>query len=133
MANIEILRSIDIEDEVRNTLNGYFTIYCRPLPSKFKTPSLLVSRVGGTDESKIDTFDIVLDSRATSEADADELLRNSIGVLKKVAQLQTTALRHVDVNSIGSWGEDPVRPDLSMCSARLRLVVHQELITIKSK
>lgn len=133
MANIEILRSIDIEDEVRRALKDYFTIYCRPLPSKFKTPSLLVTRAGGVDESKIDTFDIVLDSRATSDADADELLRNAIGVLKEVAKMQTTAIRHVDVNSIGAWGEDPVRPDLSMCSARLRLVAHEEQITIKTK
>ena len=131
MANIEILRSIDIEDTVRIALKDIFQVYCRPLPSKFKTPSLLVTRVGGTDEDKIDTFDIVLDSRAKNESDAVELLRDAIGVLKAIAKNQTTPIRHVTVNSIGSWGEDPVRPDLSMCSARLRLVAHQESKLIK--
>jgi hypothetical protein len=130
---MEILRSIDIENIIRLALTDYFQIYCRPLPEKFTVPSLEVSRVGGTDKSTIDTFDVMLDSRAKSEAEADELLRTAIGALKQIAKEQTTPLRHVEVNTSGSWGTDPVRPDLAMCSARLRIVAHQEKIIINRR
>lgn len=130
---MEILRSIDIENSIRLALTDYFQIYCRPLPEKFTVPSLEVSRAGGTDKSTIDTFDVVLDSRAKSEAEADELLRTAVGALKQIAKEQTTPLRHVEVNTSGSWGTDPVRPDLAMCSARLRIVAHQEKIIINRR
>ena len=123
---MEILRSIDIEDEVRKALNGHVQAYCRPLPKSPVFPCILVSKVGGSDSDKIDTFEVVLDSRAKEEADADELLRNAVGILRAVAENQTTALRYVTVNSSGSWGADPVRPDLAMCSARLSITAHLE-------
>ena len=131
MANeLEIIRSIDIEDVIRTALSGHFTIFCRPLPAKFTVPSLEISSVGGTDENEVDTFDVVLDARAQEDAEANELLRNAIGALKAIAKQQTTAIRHVTVNASGSWGSDPVRPDLAMYSARLRMTAHQESITI---
>ena len=131
MANdLEIIRSIDIEDVIRTALSGHFTIFCRPLPAKFTVPSLEISSVGGTDENEVDTFDVVLDARAQEDADANELLRNAIGTLKAIAKQQTTAIRHVTVNASGSWGSDPVRPDLAMYSARLRITAHQESIII---
>lgn len=130
MSNLQITRSIDIEDVIRTALKDYFTIYCRPLPAKPTMPCLLVQKVGGTDKSTIDTFDVVIDSRAKSEADADLQLRNAIGAIKEIVKKQTTPLRHIEVNSSGSWGSDPVRPDLAMCSARLRVVAHQENTTI---
>lgn len=130
MADLEIIRSIDIEDVIRTALSGKFTIYCRPLPSNFTVPSLEISSVGGTEENTVDTFDVVLDARAHEDADANVLLRNAIGALKAIAAAQTTALRHVTVNASGSWGSDPVRPDLAMYSARLRITAHQEKITI---
>ncbi len=131
MANdFEIIRSIDIEDVIRTALSGHFTIYCRPLPAKFTVPSLEISSLGGTDENEVDTFDVVLDARAQEDAEANELLRNAIGALKAIAKQQTTAIRHVTVNASGSWGSDPVRPDLAMYSARLRLTAHQESIII---
>lgn len=130
---MEILRSIDVENIVRLALTDYFAIYCRPLPAKFKVPSIEVQRVGGSDKNTIDSFDIVLDARAETEEKADELLRNAIGVLKKISDDQTTAIRMVTVNSSGSWGTDPVRPDLAMCSARLNIVAHQEFTTINRR
>lgn len=131
MANdLEIIRSIDIEDVIRTALSGHFTIFCRPLPAKFTVPSLEISSVGGTDENEVDTFDVVLDARAQEDAEANELLRNAIGALKAIAKKQTTAIRHVTVNASGSWGSDPVRPDLAMYSARLRITAHQESIII---
>ena len=131
MANeLEIIRSIDIEDVIRTALSGHFTIFCRPLPAKFTVPSLEISSVGGTDENEVDTFDVVLDARAQEDAEANELLRTAIGALKAIAKQQTTAIRHVTVNASGSWGSDPVRPDLAMYSARLRITAHQESIII---
>lgn len=130
MAELQILRSIDIENTIRLALTDYFTIYNRPLPENFVTPSLLVQMVGGSDANKIDTFDVSLDSRAKVEEDAMNLLLDAIGALRTIANESTTALRHVAVNSIGSWGNDPARPDLCMCTARLRVTAHQEIETI---
>lgn len=127
---MNILMNIDIENVIRLALKDYFTIYCLPLPEKFKTPSLLVQRVGGTEENRIDTFSITLDARAKTESAADELLRKAIGALKEIANQQTTEIRAVTVNTSGSWGNDPVRPDLAMCTARLEVVAHQTKTTI---
>lgn len=123
--------SIDIEDEVRKALNSYLTAYCRPLPASFSTPCILITQVGGSEISgKIDAFDVTIDARSTSTGEANEYMRKAIGILKEVAKQQTTAIRHIEVNASGAWGSDPARPDLSMCSARLRIVAHPEQITI---
>ena len=127
---MRIERMIDIEDTVREALSPYIKTYCRPLPKDFTVPSILVTHVGGDDEDSIDDFAIVLDARAKTDAEANETLRNAVGILKKVAQLQTTELRHVTVNSSGSWGTDPVRPDLAMFSARLSVVAHTEIVEV---
>ena len=124
--------SIDVEDEIRQALDPYMTVYCRPLPADYSLPHILVRQVGGTTSQTIDTFSVVLDSRATTEAEALGYLNQAIGVLKRVAKEQTTALRHVTVNTSGSWGNDPVRPDLAMCSARLDVVAHQILMEVNT-
>lgn len=129
--SITIKRSVDIEDEVRIALKDHLTAYCRPLPKDFSLPCILITQVGGTDQDgQIDTFEVTLDARADNAADANETLRNAIGVLRKAAGDQTTAIRFVEVNSSGSWGSDPARPDLSMYSARIRVVAHLENKTI---
>lgn len=120
-----INKSIDIEEEIRTALDPYLTAYCRPLPKDYALPNILITQVGGTTTGTIDTFSVVLDSRADSEAEALDTLNRAIGILKQVAKEQTTALRHVTINTSGSWGNDPVRPDLSMCSARIDVVAHQ--------
>lgn len=127
---MEIQRSIDIEDEVRQVLAEYLTAYCRPLPKDFTVPCILVSQVGGSDRDQVDTLEVVLDSRADGEAEALLTLRNAVGILRQAAKSQTSAIRSITVNSSGSWGSDPVRPDLSMCSARIRVVAHLETATI---
>ena len=125
--SITIKRSVDIEDEVRIALKDHLTAYCRPLPKDFSLPCILITQVGGNDqEGQIDTFDVTLDARADNAADANETLRNAEGILREVARQQTTAIRHVEVNSSGSWGSDPARPDLSMYSARIRVWAHLE-------
>lgn len=127
---IEIKRSIDVEEAVREALSDYLTVYCRPLPKSYTLPNILVSQVGGNDANQIDSFEIVLDSRAKNCADALEYLRNAIGVLKAKAGGEGTEIRHISVTSSGSWGVDPVRPDLAMCSARLGIIAHLETVTI---
>lgn len=121
---------IDIEDEVRIALSDYLTVYCRPLPEAFETPCILVSKVGGDNADTIDRFTVVLDSRAKNEAKADEYLRIAIGILREVGALQSTDLRFVAINSIGSWGVDPVRPDLAMCSATLEIIAHEKTMEV---
>ena len=129
--SITIKRSVDIEDEVRIALKDHLTAYCRPLPKDFSLPCILITQVGGTDkDGQIDTFEVTLDARADNAADANETLRNAIGVLRKAAGDQTTAIRFVEVNSSGSWGSDPARPDLAMYSARIRVVAHLETKSI---
>lgn len=127
---MKIERMIDIEDTVRRALSPYIKTYCRPLPKNFTVPSILVTKVGGGEADTIDDFEIVLDARAKHEADADETLRTAIGILQKVARLQTTDLRHVEINTSGSWGVDPVRPELAMCSARLTVTAHTENVEV---
>lgn len=123
---IVISKSIDIEDEIRKALSPYIRTYCRPLPMNYVLPNILVSQVGGVDSNTIDTFTVVIDARADTEADASDTLRTAVGLLKAIAKAQTTKLRHIVVNTSGSWGADPVRPDLAKCSATLLVTVHQE-------
>ena len=129
--NVTIRRSVDIEDEIRKALKNYMTAYCRPLPANYSLPCILITQIGGSDvEGQVDTFNVTLDARAKEAADANETLRNALGILRKVTEEQTTPLRHIVVNSSGNWGSDPVRPDLAMYSAQISVVVHQETITI---
>lgn len=127
---MRILRSVDIEEECRAALSGHLTAYCPPLPAEYTLPNVLVRQIGGTDESKIDSFVVTVDARAEDEATASETLRNAIGILKAAAEQQSTAIRYVSVNTSGSWGSDPVRPDLAMCSATLQITAHQEFVEV---
>lgn len=122
--NIQV--AIDIEEEIRSALAGYFNVYVRPLPADYSLPNILIQQVGGAEENTISTFEVTIDSRAEIEADALEQLNKAIGTLEQIAKNQTTAIRYVTINAYGSWGVDPVRPDLAMCSARLRVVAHKK-------
>lgn len=132
-----INRSIDIEDAVRGILSGAgITAYCRPLPDGFSVPSVLITATGGTGaetwsgERVLDRFTFVIDSRAESDAEALGLLRDAIAILRAAVAGQTTAIRAVTLNTQYSWGPDPVRPDLAMCSANLTAVAHLEKVEI---
>lgn len=127
---IQIQTSVDIEYEIQKILASYMTVYCRPLPASFSMPCILVTKVGGSDRDTIDNAEIVLDSRAERESQAVVLLNKAIGVLRKVSKESTTPVRHIQVTSSGSWGVDPVRPDIAMCSARLSVTAHLETTTI---
>jgi len=125
-----IHKSIDIEEEVRMALEPHQKAYCRPLPADYSLPNILVTQVGGTDTDRVDTFEVVLDSRAETEAEALSYLNMAKAILIQTAKEQTTALRHVVVNTSGSWGADPVRPDLAMCSARISVTAHQQKVEV---
>ena len=128
---MQVQRSYDIEDEVRKALKDYMTVYCRPLPASYSLPHVLITQVGGSDrDGQIDTTDIVLDARAENAAEANETCRTAVAILRRVAAEGSTPLRHIEVNSSGAWGSDPVRPDLCMYSARVSVVSHLETITI---
>ena len=125
-----IHKSIDIEEEIRTALSLRQTAYCRPLPAEYSLPHILITQVGGTDTDRVDTFEVVLDSRAETEAEALSYLNMAKAILIQTAKEQTTALRHVVVNASGSWGADPVRPDLAMCSARISVTAHQQKVEV---
>ena len=124
--------SEDIEDICREALSLYLTAYCPPLPAEFPLPCVLVRQAGGSVRDTIDTFTVTVDARAETEAEAMTTLRAAIGVLQAVADAQTTPIRVVGINSSGSWGQDPVRPELAMCSATLRITAHQTTMEVNT-
>lgn len=128
--SINILRPCDIEDEIRVALKDYVTAYVRPLPEKFKVPSILIQAVGGGSENTIDTFRVVLDSRAKTDAEASELIRTALGILEAQTAEQVGALRSITINSMANWSSDPVRPDLKLCTMTVLVTAHRESLTI---
>ena len=129
---MEITSSIDVEDKVRLILSEHQRAYCAPLPANFAVPSILVTAAGGdsqktnTGKGKVDAFTVVLDARANTEPEAFEYLRNAVAILEKGGD----GIAHTEVNSLYSWGTDPARPDLAMCSATLIVTAHRETVTI---
>lgn len=130
--SIDIMRPCDIEDEIRKALTDYLTVYVRPLPENFQTPSILVTATGGNSQKTIDTFMVVLDSRAETDVEADELLRNALGILEAQTANQFGALRNISINSLANWGSDPVRPDLKLRTMSVLVTAHRESLTINS-
>lgn len=118
-------KPIDFENEIRLILSGHLTAYCKPLPKDFATPCVLVTQVGGRTSyswagvAMLDAADITLDARAETDAEAIDILHNAIGYLEESVSTQTTPLLMAEVNTFSSTINDPVRPDLKMCTARL--------------
>lgn len=127
---MKIYRSVDIEDEVRQAIEPYATVYVRPLPENFITPSTLIEIVGGTSKDTVDTVSVKLSTRAETDAEANEELRTVLGILEMQAKNQVGALRFSIENSLTSWGSDPIRPDLKLCTATVLVVAHKESFEI---
>ena len=125
-----ILRSIDIEEEIRRALTDYFTVYVRPLPENYTTPSTLIELLGGTTIDTIDTFLVKFSTRATTDAEALDTLRTLLGVLKYQTEVQIGELRFSEEQNLISWGTDPIRPDLKLCTATVNVVAHKEQVEI---
>lgn len=127
---MNILRPCDIENELRLALADYFNVYVRPLPASYSLPNVLITATGGSSENTIDTFTVVIDARAETDAEAFETIRNALGVIEAQAQAQTGALRNIVINSLARWGNDPVRPDLKLCTATILVTAHRESFQI---
>lgn len=123
---MNINRQIDIEDEIRLALIDYFEAYCRPLPETYGLPNVLVEQTGGSTSNTIDTFQIKLSVRAKEDDEALETMRNVLGVLEYQIEHQFRSLRHISVNSLASWGSDPARPDLKLCTMTATVIAHRE-------
>lgn len=122
---------IDFEFEIRNILTDRITTYCKPLPKDFRLPCILVTQVGGRTDytwagiGEIDAADITLDARAETDAEALEALRTAVGYLEQKVATQTTPLIMAEVNTVSSTINDPVRPDLKMCTARFLVMARR--------
>lgn len=127
---MNILKPVDIEEEVRIALNSVLTAYVRPLPKNYKLPCILVTAAGGHSTNTIDTFTVTLDARAETDEGAMDLLTTALGVLETQAQNQCGAIRNVIINSLARWGTDPVRPDLKLCTATVLVTAHRKAQTI---
>ena len=127
---MEILKQVDIEDEIRLALTDYFEAYCRPLPETYGLPNVLIEQTGGGSDNQIDTFQVKLSVRAETAADASDVMRDVLGVLQVRVNEQFGALRYMSLNSLASWGNDPVRPDLKLCTAMVLVTAHREPFTI---
>ena len=127
---MNILKQVDIENEIRLALADYFEAYCRPLPETYGLPNVLIEQTGGSSLNEIDTFQVRLSVRAETDEDASDFMRDVLGVLEVRATEQFGALRHVSLNSLASWSTDPARPDLKLCTALVLVTTHRETVTI---
>ena len=130
---MNILKPIDIEEEIRLAIKDYVTAYVRPLPASYTLPNVLITSTGGRTGNTIDTFTVVMDARAETDAEAYDTISTAIGVLEAQAEAQTGALRHVETNSLARWGTDPARPDLKLCTATVLVTVHRERVDVEIK
>ena len=130
---VTVSKSKDVEELIRDILAKAFTAYCAPLPARYNLPCLLVQSVGGNSDAassgigKVDHTTVTIDSRAECEADALDTLQKAVALLEAKCG---TELSHAAVNSLYSWGSDPVRPDLAMCTAALIITTHRDDITL---
>jgi len=127
--SIVIKRSVDIEDAVRSALSPYMTAYCDPLPVSYSLPFVRVTGTGGSSEDTIDSFMVVLEGYAENEAEACEITRNAVGVLKYAAATDPI-IRYVTENTHAQLFDDPLRPDLARYTTTVIVVAHIEETTI---
>lgn len=127
---MNIFRPCDIENEIRLALKDHFEVYCRPLPKTYTLPNVLITATGGSTGNTIDTFTVRIDVRGETDASAFETMRNVLGVLDARSASQFGALRNITINSLASWGNDPVRPDLKLCTATVLVTAHRETYTL---
>ena len=113
-------RSIDIEDEVRQVLAVYYTSYCDPLPASYTLPFIRVTSAGGSEANQIDTFTVVVEGYAETDAEACEITRNAVGILKEHPYWYTRE------NTKATRFQDPLRPDLCRYRTTTLITAHQE-------
>lgn len=126
---MNILKQVDVENEVRLALADFFEAYCE-LPEDYGLPNVVIQQTGGSSENQIDTFQVRLSVRAETEEEASDVMRDVLGVLQTRSEEQFGALRHMSLNSLASWSTDPVRRDLKLCTALVLVTTHRETVTI---
>lgn len=126
-----IKRSIDVEKETNDLLKNYFNTCLRPLPEKYTTPITLIELMGGTSTDTIDTFTIRLSVRAKTNGEAVTTMRNVLGVLDYQTKNQVGKLCYSTEENLTSWGNDPIRPDLCLCTATVQVIAHKESFEIE--
>lgn len=131
--SIYINKPEDIEEQIRQALAEYLTVYVRPLPANFALPCIMATASGGSTESTIDTFTVTIDARAETDAEAMDYLTDALGILEAQAAAQVGAIRNVIINSLASWGSDPVRPDLKLCTATVLVIAHRAKKEVSKK
>jgi hypothetical protein len=114
-----MIRSIDIEDEARVVLSAYYTAYCDPLPASYSPPFIRVTSAGGSERNTIDTFTVVIEGYAETDAEACEITRNAVGILRESEW-------YVRENTKAARFDDPLRPDLSRYRTTVLITAHQE-------
>lgn len=118
-------RSVDIEDAARAELAVYYTAYCDPLPATYTLPFIRVTNAGGAEANTIDTFTVVLEGYAETDAEACELARNAVGILREVPRW------YVRENTKATRFQDPIRPDLCRYRTTVLITAHQEYFEIE--
>lgn len=121
-----IHKPTDIEEQIRTALSTYLTVYVPPLPASYTLPNIMIRANGGSTTNTIDTFMVTLSSRAETDAEALEYLNDALGILAEQAAAQVNGIRNVTINSLASWGTDPARPDLKLCTATVLVTAHRE-------
>lgn len=117
-------RSIDIEDAVREVLARYVTAYCDPLPKSYSVPFIRVTNTGGSEANRLDTFAVEIEGYAETDAEACEITRNAVGILRDWPYF------YARENSKPSRFQDPLRPDLCRYRTSLLITSHQESFTL---
>lgn len=124
-----IERSIDITDVVRGALSDYMTAYC-VIPEKAQAPFVRITAAGGFERNKIDTFTVGIEGYGKRDGQACEFTRNAVGILRKVASEQSTAIRFVREASKPVLYPDSIRPDLVRYRTTLFITAHLETVNI---
>ena len=117
-------RSIDIEDAARLVLAEYYSAYCDPLPASYSLPFIRVSGAGGSDANQIDTFTVTVQGYAETDAEACEITRNAVGILRDWPYF------YVRENTKAARYPDPLRPDLCRYTTTVLITAHQEEFTL---
>ena len=122
-----MIRSVDIEDEMRVLLDDYYVAYCDPLPKDYSVPFIRVTNAGGSEKNRIDTFTVVLEAYADTDAEACEIARNAVGILKE------SVYYHIVENTKPTRFQDPLRPDLCRYRTTVLVTAHQETFNLSRR
>lgn len=109
---------------MRILLDEYYTAYCDPLPKAYTLPFIRVTNAGGSETNQLDTFTVVIEGYAETDAEACEITRNAVGILKE------SVYYYVRENTKPARFPDPIRPDLCRYRTTVLVTAHQETFNL---